>query len=157
MTPSTRRRLLVGVVIAAAVLVGGRVASALFADYTWYQALGASPLWSERAGDLLLIYGIGWVIAVLVALIRVYQRLISPLLGPICRFHPSCSEYAEQAVRELGALRGSALAMWRILRCSPLSAGGIDYPPAKARVYESLIHRRGMHPGDVRTAGGPGA
>jgi len=68
--PSTRRRLLVGVVIAAVVLVGGRVASALFADYTWYQALGASPLWSERAGDLLLIYGIGWVIAVLLAFLN---------------------------------------------------------------------------------------
>ena len=68
--PSTRRRLLVGVVIAAVVLVGGRVASAVFADYTWYQALGASPLWSERAGDLLLIYGIGWVIAVLLAFLN---------------------------------------------------------------------------------------
>ncbi|HYU53269.1 MAG TPA: UPF0182 family protein, partial [Gemmatimonadaceae bacterium] len=68
--PSTRRRLLVGVVIAAAVLVGGRVASAVFADYAWYQALGASPLWSERAGDLLLIYGIGWVIGVLVAFLN---------------------------------------------------------------------------------------
>jgi uncharacterized membrane protein (UPF0182 family) len=68
--PSTRRRLLVGVVIAAAVLVGGRVASALFADYTWYQSLGVSPLWSERAGDLLLIYGIGWVMAVLLAFLN---------------------------------------------------------------------------------------
>jgi uncharacterized membrane protein (UPF0182 family) len=68
--PSTRRRLLVGVVIAALVLVGGRVASAVFADYTWYQSLGAGPLWSERAGDLLLIYGIGWVIAVLLAFLN---------------------------------------------------------------------------------------
>src|ERR1700730_10302751 len=68
--PSTRRRLLVGVVIAAAALIGGRAASVLYADYTWYDALGASPLWRERTGDLLLIYGIGSVIAVLVAFLN---------------------------------------------------------------------------------------
>ena len=68
--PATRRRLLVGVVIAAGLLVGGRAASAFFADYAWYAALGATPLWSERSGDLLLIYGIGFVIAVLVAFLN---------------------------------------------------------------------------------------
>ena len=68
--PSTRRRLLIGVVIAAAVLVGGRAASALYADYTWYAALGAAPLWSERVGDLLLIYGAGSVVAVLLAFLN---------------------------------------------------------------------------------------
>jgi len=65
-----RRRLLIGVVIAAVLLVGGRAVSALYADYTWYGAMGASPLWSERAGDLLLVYGIGSVIAVLVAFVN---------------------------------------------------------------------------------------
>jgi uncharacterized membrane protein (UPF0182 family) len=65
-----RRRLLIGVVIAAALLVGGRALSALYADYTWYAAMGATPLWSERAGDLLLIYGIGTVIAVFVAFVN---------------------------------------------------------------------------------------
>src|ERR1700686_3043496 len=68
--PSTRRSLLLGVVIAAAALVGGRAASTLFADYSWYAALGASSLWRERAGDLLLIYGIGSVIAVLFAFLN---------------------------------------------------------------------------------------
>src|SRR5881392_3834363 len=68
--PSTRRRLLIGVVIAAAILVGGRAASALYADYTWYAALGAAPLWSERVGDLLLIYGVGSVVAVLLAFLN---------------------------------------------------------------------------------------
>src|SRR6266550_1158376 len=68
--PFTRRRLLIGVVIAAVVLVGGRAASVLYADYTWYDALGASPLWRERTGDLLLIYGIGSVIAVLVGFLN---------------------------------------------------------------------------------------
>ena len=65
-----RRRLLIGVVIAAILLVGGRTLSALFADYTWYAAMGATPLWDERAGDLLLIYGIGSVTAVFVAFVN---------------------------------------------------------------------------------------
>lgn len=65
-----RRRLVLGVVIAAALLVGGRALSALYADYTWYRAMGATALWSERVGDLVLIYGIGIVLAVLVAFIN---------------------------------------------------------------------------------------
>lgn len=68
-TPA-RRRLFVGVVIAAIVLVGGRAASTVFADYTWYSSLGAGALWSERAGDVLLIYGIGTVVAVLLAFVN---------------------------------------------------------------------------------------
>ena len=66
--------------------------------------------------------------SLLVAPIRVYQRLISPLLGPRCRYHPSCSEYAVQAIRSYGALRGLVLAGWRLLRCNPWSRGGFDYP-----------------------------
>ena len=65
-----RRRLLVGVVLAAVLLVGGRTLSALYADYTWYGAMGAGPLWSERAGNMLLIYGIGWVVAVLLSFVN---------------------------------------------------------------------------------------
>jgi uncharacterized membrane protein (UPF0182 family) len=65
-----RRRLLIGVVIAAVLLVGGRTLSALYADYSWYGAMGAGALWSERAGDLFLIYGIGLVVAVLVSFVN---------------------------------------------------------------------------------------
>jgi uncharacterized membrane protein (UPF0182 family) len=65
-----RRRLLTGVVIVAALLVAGRALSALYADYTWYGAMGATPLWSERAADVLLIYGVGTVIAVFVAFVN---------------------------------------------------------------------------------------
>ena len=65
-----RRRLLVGVVIAAVLLVVGRTLSALYADHSWYAAMGAAPLWTERAGDMLLIYGIGWVVAVLLAFVN---------------------------------------------------------------------------------------
>jgi putative membrane protein insertion efficiency factor len=63
---------------------------------------------------------------VVVGLLRGYQRVLSPLLGPRCRFYPSCSEYAVQAVDRYGILRGLVLALWRLLRCNPLSRGGVD-------------------------------
>jgi putative membrane protein insertion efficiency factor len=61
--------------------------------------------------------------------IRVYQRLISPLLPRRCKYHPTCSAYAAQAVRRYGILRGSRLAAWRLLRCNPWSHGGYDPVP----------------------------
>ncbi len=64
---------------------------------------------------------------VAVLLIRAYQRAVSPLLGPRCKYHPSCSQYALEAIRELGALRGSLVAGWRLLRCNPWSDGGVDH------------------------------
>ena len=65
----------------------------------------------------------------LLALLRLYQRWISPLKrAPTCRFLPSCSEYACEAVKRYGALRGTVLFMWRLLRCHPLARGGIDLP-----------------------------
>jgi putative membrane protein insertion efficiency factor len=65
----------------------------------------------------------------LVVPIRVYQRTLSPLLGPRCRFYPSCSHYAIEAIERHGALRGTWLAAKRIVRCQPLSAGGHDPVP----------------------------
>jgi len=62
-------------------------------------------------------------------LLRVYQRCISPLLGPRCRFHPSCSEYAVQALARFGTLRGSWLTLRRLSRCHPLHPGGFDPVP----------------------------
>ena len=62
----------------------------------------------------------------LVAPIRLYQRTISPALPARCKYHPSCSEYAVQAVRRYGVLRGVVLAGWRLLRCNPWSHGGFD-------------------------------
>lgn len=58
--------------------------------------------------------------------IRIYRRLVSPLLGARCRYYPTCSQYAEQAVRELGPFRGTIVAVWRVLRCNPMSSGGLD-------------------------------
>ncbi len=61
-----------------------------------------------------------------IAPIRVYQRTISQVIGPRCRYYPSCSEYAVQAIRSYGILRGIVLAAWRLLRCNPWSHGGVD-------------------------------
>ena len=69
--------------------------------------------------------------ALLIGLIRLYQRLLSPLLGPRCRFHPTCSAYAVQALERHGVVRGSFLAARRIVRCHPLNEGGLDPVPEK--------------------------
>jgi uncharacterized protein len=62
----------------------------------------------------------------LLRLIAAYQRWISPGLPRRCRYEPTCSAYAVEAIRELGPLRGAVVAGWRLLRCNPLSRGGID-------------------------------
>ena len=65
----------------------------------------------------------------MIACIRVYQRVLSPLLGPCCRFTPSCSHYACECIRDHGALRGGWLTLRRLLRCHPWHPGGPDLPP----------------------------
>ena len=65
----------------------------------------------------------------LVALIAAYRRRLSPLLGQHCRFHPSCSAYAQEALSRYGAARGSWLALRRIVRCQPFHPGGYDPVP----------------------------
>ena len=60
--------------------------------------------------------------------IRFYQRVISPALPARCRYYPTCSQYAVGAIRRYGVLRGFVLACWRLLRCNPLSNGGVDFP-----------------------------
>ena len=69
--------------------------------------------------------------SIVVALLRGYQRFVSPLLPPSCRFYPSCSEYAANAIGIHGVLRGSRLAAWRLLRCHPFSKGGYDPVPGQ--------------------------
>ncbi|NPB09619.1 MAG: membrane protein insertion efficiency factor YidD [Thermodesulfobacteria bacterium] len=64
-------------------------------------------------------------------LVRTYQLLISPLFPACCRFHPTCSEYALEAVSRFGAWRGGLLAMWRLLRCHPFHPGGYDPVPTE--------------------------
>jgi putative membrane protein insertion efficiency factor len=74
----------------------------------------------------------------LLALIAAYRATLSGWLGGQCRFSPSCSHYADGAIRTHGALRGSALAVWRILRCNPFGRGGVEPVPASGR-YERVI------------------
>lgn len=65
----------------------------------------------------------------MLALIRLYRRFISPMLPPSCRFYPTCSEYAMQAIERYGALKGGFLALRRIIRCNPFCQGGYDPVP----------------------------
>lgn len=65
----------------------------------------------------------------LISLIRFYRFLLSPWLGYHCRFHPTCSVYAESAIERFGVLRGSFLALRRLLKCHPWHAGGLDPVP----------------------------
>lgn len=74
--------------------------------------------------------------AVVIAPIRLYQRVISPGVGSRCKYHPSCSEYAAQAISRYGILRGLVLAGWRLLRCNPWSHGGFD-PVENQRLFKS--------------------
>ncbi len=69
----------------------------------------------------------------LIAMIRGYKKYISPALPNACRFSPTCSEYAMQALEEWGVIRGLGLAIWRILRCNPLCKGGYDPVPLKRK------------------------
>lgn len=70
-------------------------------------------------------------IAVFLLPLRLYSRVISPALPARCRYYPTCSAYAEQAVREHGIIRGSGLAAWRLVRCNPFSRGGYDPVPSR--------------------------
>jgi putative membrane protein insertion efficiency factor len=76
--------------------------------------------------------------------IRFYQIAVSPFLGPACRFYPTCSEYAHEAILRYGPIKGSILAVRRILKCHPFNAGGIDPVPERAacRHTEDLVETR---------------
>ena len=74
---------------------------------------------------------------IFVAPITLYRRFISPLIAPRCRYYPTCSAYAVDAIRSYGVLRGLVLAGWRLLRCNPLSEGGFD--PVE---QQTLFHAR---------------
>lgn len=76
---------------------------------------------------------------ILIAALRAYRWLISPLLGNVCRFYPSCSQYAVDAVQQHGALRGSWLACKRVSRCHPWHRGGFDPVPSLQK-YDTTHH-----------------
>ena len=93
----------------------------------WVQAFGVPAgreAEIERATQTIVAGGVR-TIAVLP--LRLYQLLVSPLFPASCKYHPSCSQYAIDALRKHGLVKGSALAGWRLLRCNPWSRGGVDY------------------------------
>jgi uncharacterized protein len=83
-------------------------------------------------------------IAVLLAPVRLYQRLISPALPRRCKYEPTCSAYAVEAIRQLGPVRGTIVGAWRLARCNPFSHGGYD--PLEARTLFNPEHRHGDGP-----------
>lgn len=68
--------------------------------------------------------------------IRIYQKFISPLLGSNCRYTPTCSQYAIEAIQKHGVIKGILLGVWRILRCNPFSKGGFDKVPDKKSIVK---------------------
>ncbi|MEP6758021.1 MAG: membrane protein insertion efficiency factor YidD [Actinomycetota bacterium] len=74
----------------------------------------------------------------LIALIHVYRRVFAGAFGGQCRFYPSCSHFAQDAIRVHGAIRGAGLASWRILRCNPFGRGGIDRVPERVALHDAV-------------------
>jgi uncharacterized protein len=81
-----------------------------------------------------------------IAILHVYRAVISPLYGPVCRYYPSCSAYALQAIRTHGVFKGVALGSWRIARCHPWAAGGVDDVPPH-RHHTVHVNRLGFATG----------
>lgn len=82
----------------------------------------------------------------LLGVLWAYRKVISPLYGQVCRYHPSCSLYAFRAIQYHGALKGTGLAAWRVLRCNPFSRGGIDDPPESHHTYFDITEHGFVRP-----------
>lgn len=72
---------------------------------------------------------------ILILLVKFYRKILSPLKAPCCKYYPTCSEYALQAINMHGAVKGTLLAVWRVLRCNPWSIGGVDPVPERFGFY----------------------
>jgi putative membrane protein insertion efficiency factor len=91
--------------------------------------------------------------ALLLFLIRAYQRLLSPLLGPVCRFSPSCSHYMAICIERHGPARGVWLGLRRLSRCHPFHAGGVDLPPERRGAMHAAPNSPGLAThGEARTS-----
>jgi putative membrane protein insertion efficiency factor len=89
----------------------------------------------------------------LIGFFRLWRSVVSPLYGPTCKYHPSCSAYGLEAVRRHGAVRGSVLTAWRVLRCNPWSDGGIDdVPPARTAEPTAPVSEPVSEPDDLAPA-----
>ena len=97
--------------------------------------------------------------ALLLGAIAVYRLTLSGWLGGQCRYSPTCSRYAEEAVRTHGAVRGSLMAASRVVRCNPFGKGGLDPVPSRGSrgprqgMYDAAIHSPGAHRSESRHAG----
>jgi len=87
------------------------------------------------------------VTGVFVAMIRFYQRFISPLSGPSCRYYPTCSAYGLKAVKVHGPIKGVALTGWRLLRCNPFTKGGVDPVPPHGYWLPNVLPNGKVRPG----------
>lgn len=97
-------------------------------------------------------HSLGWVLTwVLVLPIMAYQRTISPMLPPTCRYHPSCSRYAVTALQVHGPIKGLGLATWRLLRCNPWSLGGLDPVPARGEWRPDILPDGRLRPSEQPT------
>ncbi len=76
-------------------------------------------------------------------MLRVYRATAAGWLGGQCRFYPSCSHYAEDAIRTHGAAKGTALGIWRVLRCNPFGAGGVERVPGGQKYDDDIQHEHG--------------
>lgn len=98
---------------------------------------------TPRPHDSTLLQRAGRVLALpLIWLVRGYQLFVSPLLGPRCRYYPSCSTYAVTALQRFGPLKGTWLAAYRVLRCNPFSRGGVDHVPERQPRAPTHRHQR---------------
>jgi uncharacterized protein len=112
-----------------------------YGEYAVLSTLGqtATLLWTQGCGSVKFVAGVGDGLRqslripslLLIALIRVYQRTISRMLGDVCRYYPSCSKYAVGALSTHGAIKGTVLTARRLLRCTPFHAGGLDPVPPR--------------------------
>ena len=93
--------------------------------------MSSTETWYAKASGLLMEL----LRNALIILLQVYRRIISPLYGPVCRFFPSCSAYALEAVTVHGAVKGSALAIGRVCKCHPWNDGGVDHVPHGPRTF----------------------
>jgi putative membrane protein insertion efficiency factor len=80
----------------------------------------------------------------LIGLIRGYRLVFAGAFAGNCRFYPSCSHYAEQAIAAHGVVRGAALATWRILRCNPFGSGGVERVPDRVAMHDAVIQPGGL-------------
>lgn len=109
------------------------------------------PSGPPRSGFSLALYWLGAPLRlILIGLVMAYRRVISPVLPPTCRYHPSCSAYALDSLQTHGVVKGVALAGWRLLRCNPFTAGGLDPVPERGS-WRPSIHPDGSprEPGAV--------